>query len=523
MNDRVTWLIPIKNGMPYLPETLASIEAQTYKNWEVLVWDNGSTDGTVEELYNWIPNRLPGRVICGEPLTLGGSLARMIEVCETELCARIDADDINLPERLEKQVAFLSKYPAISVLGSWAYFIDEEGLATEDLFKVPLNHEDIVNEMLVRNTIAHPTVIFKRSHILQSGNYRDLYLQWNKVNIEDYDLWLRVAQQYKLANLDIPLLKYRIHENSTTQMAIRENRINKAMDDCICENAPGTFGCKESEMRLLRERKHPFAARLLLQIAKHLQYSQDEKSINRLHSSSFIDSAKRLISTEDIITGLWLSAYHPDQSSVYGEVKSISKSLLRQIPGLTQLKGKLSKYFYRKEYKRKFKYWIETHKDRGTIIHSSTTLTGNEKPFTAIDIGMGCILEPECTIWLSTDIGAEVRLSLGDRSYIGRNTYIGVFKPILIGKCVLIGAYCYIISANHNYKTRNIPIIDQGFIGTPIIIEDDVWIGTHVTILPGVSIGKGAIIAAHSLVNKDVPSYEVWGGVPAKFLKERPS
>ncbi len=521
MNDRVTWLIPIKNGMPYLPETLASIEAQTYKNWEVLVWDNGSTDGTVEELYNWIPNRLPGRVICGEPLTLGGSLARMIEVCETELCARIDADDINLPERLEKQIAFLSKHPAISVLGSWAYFINEEGLSAEDLFKVPLNHEDIVNEMLVRNTIAHPTVIFKRSHILQSGNYRDLYLQWNKVNIEDYDLWLRVAQQYKLANLDIPLLKYRIHENSTTQMAIRENRINKAMDDCICENAPGTFGCKESEMRLLRERKHPFAARPLLQIAKYLQHSQDKKSINRLNSSSFIDSAKRLISTQDIITGLFLSAYHPDRSFLYQEIKSIVRAILRKTPGIATFEERVRRYYIKKKWDKQFELWLKSCDAKGANIHPSITFTGIDRPFDRIDIAAQCGIESEFTLWLSPDAGSDPKFSLGKRSFIGRNTYIGVFKPISIGTCVLIGAYSYIISANHNYETRDIPIIDQGFVGAPITIEDDVWIGTHVVILPGITIGQGAIVAAHSLVNKDIPPYEIWGGIPAKFLKNR--
>jgi glycosyltransferase involved in cell wall biosynthesis len=151
MSNKVTWLLPIKNGMPYLTETLASIEAQTYTNWEVLAWDNGSTDGTIEELNRWIPNRLAGRLITGKPLTLGGSLAQMVEVCETELCARIDADDVNLPSRLERQLEFLSNHPEISVLGSWMYFIDEHGLQKEDLYTIPLNHDDIVHEMLTRN------------------------------------------------------------------------------------------------------------------------------------------------------------------------------------------------------------------------------------------------------------------------------------------------------------------------------------------------------------------------------------
>ncbi len=58
MSVPVTWLVPVKDGMPYLPETLASIEAQTYRNWQILSWDNGSTDGTVAELHKWIPSRM---------------------------------------------------------------------------------------------------------------------------------------------------------------------------------------------------------------------------------------------------------------------------------------------------------------------------------------------------------------------------------------------------------------------------------------------------------------------------------
>jgi acetyltransferase-like isoleucine patch superfamily enzyme len=85
----------------------------------------------------------------------------------------------------------------------------------------------------------------------------------------------------------------------------------------------------------------------------------------------------------------------------------------------------------------------------------------------------------------------------------------------------MIGAYSYIISANHCFKDKNKPIRLQGYTGAPIDIGCDVWIGCHVTILPGVTIGDGAIIAAGAVVNKNVPSFEIWGGVPARKLGER--
>src|SRR5688572_14373433 len=107
MTERVTWLLPVRNGMPFLRETLESIRRQVYDNWEVLAWDNNSTDETLAELHKWIPSVLPGTVVADEPLSLGLSLARMVTAARTELCARIDADDINDPARLAQQVAYL--------------------------------------------------------------------------------------------------------------------------------------------------------------------------------------------------------------------------------------------------------------------------------------------------------------------------------------------------------------------------------------------------------------------------------
>ena len=516
MLSRITWLLPIKNGMPYLHETLASIEAQTYKNWEILAWDNGSDDGTVDELKKWIPERLPGRVITGEALTLGASLARMVEICNTELCARIDADDINLPDRLEKQLEFLSNHPEISVLGSWMYFIDEHGLQRKDLYTIPISHDDIVHEMLTRNTIAHPSVIFKRSAVLNVGNYRD------RVNIEDYDLWLRIAQHYKLANLDIPLVKYRVHQNSTTQLAIKENRINQAMINCICENAPLTFSCSEIDMKLLKARNHPFAIRPILQIAKHLEINANQEYRNSLHSLSFLNSVKSLVAPKDIISRLFISSFYPHKSHLFNEIKSILIAGIKRIPIVNQIYYNVNNYRSKKSQNKKFNQWFNQIISNRSSIHLSVEFTGVNNPFDHINIKEECTIERDCTFWLSPDEGADLQLSINKRAFIGGNTYIGVFKPISIGSNTLIGAYSYIISANHDFKSRDIPIRDQGFTGAPIVIEDDVWIGTHVVVLPGVTIGEGAIIAAHSLVNKNIPPYEIWGGIPAKFIKKRP-
>lgn len=338
MSERVTWLIPVKNGMPYLPETLASLENQTYKNWEVIVWDNGSTDDTIEELRKWIPDRLPGQVVVNRPLSIGASLAQMVEMCDTEFCARLDADDINLPERLEKQLEFLSQHPDVAVVGGQIYPIDEKGIPKEYLLPMPLDHEDILHCMLSRNPISHPAVLFRRSLILQVGNYKDL------PNIEDYDLWLRVAQRYKLANLPIPIIKYRVHENGTTILAIKENRLKQLVDDWMCEHAVVFFGCSESEMRLLRNQNHPYAWQAILKIAKHFQKTQGRLYTDIISSSSFIENTMCLISSKDLISIVTLGMRHPDRLFLFRQLTSIFKKILKQMPGISMFKKQLNQF-----------------------------------------------------------------------------------------------------------------------------------------------------------------------------------
>jgi len=131
-------------------------------------------------------------------------------------------------------------------------------------------------------------------------------------------------------------------------------------------------------------------------------------------------------------------------------------------------------------------------------------------------------MQRDFILWLSPDKGANPIFKVKSNAYLGRNVYVGVFQPVEIGEFSQIGAYSYIVSGNHCYESRDIPIMKQGFVGASIVIEDDVWIGTHVVVLAGVTIGKGAIIAAHSLVNRNIPPYEVWGGIPARFIKNRP-
>ena len=135
-------------------------------------------------------------------------------------------------------------------------------------------------------------------------------------------------------------------------------------------------------------------------------------------------------------------------------------------------------------------------------------------------MGRDVLLQKQITIWLSPYSSAP-KLKIEDRVFVGQNVMLVAHEAISIGKNAMIGHYSHITSCNHNYQRRDIPIRDQGFVGEPVAVGEDVWIGTYAVILPGVVIGKGSIIAAGSVVTHNIPDYEVWGGVPARFIKRR--
>jgi acetyltransferase-like isoleucine patch superfamily enzyme/glycosyltransferase involved in cell wall biosynthesis len=512
MTPNVSWLLPIKNGMPFLPETLASLVAQTYQDFQVLVWDNGSTDGTIEELKKWIPERLPGWIVTGQSRSLGGSLAGLVEMAETELCARIDADDVCQPNRLEQQISFLLSHPEIALVGSQLQIIDEKNRPTGDTFHYPLAHEDIVNTLLASNSIGHPSVMFRRSAVLAAGNYD------SETVLEDYDLWLRLAQNHKMANLTDCLVNYRMHTQSYTRLIEKAQRMKALLDLTFVKHASKLFGLTAHRAEQLRHHKEFFGLGSAVKIARHLSRTQGGSTWSRLRNPSLIRSLFSMTRSYQILSRFRLTGFKRKGALIKQKSRFWLKQIAMKFPIGFFLIEDIRGYFVH----RRSRLWALAQRKQGCTIHKSVHFIGQANGYQNVQTGFGLCIEPDVTIWISTDNGARPQLNFGKNVYVGRHTYLGVYLPITIGDNTIIGAYSYVISANHRYESREIPIWKQGFKGAPIIIGEDVWIGTHVVILPGVTIGKGSIIAAGSLVNRSVPEYEIWGGVPARFIKPRP-
>jgi acetyltransferase-like isoleucine patch superfamily enzyme len=115
--------------------------------------------------------------------------------------------------------------------------------------------------------------------------------------------------------------------------------------------------------------------------------------------------------------------------------------------------------------------------------------------------------------------GLKETLVIGNHCKINQNVYI---QSAVVGNYVLIAQNVSLLGNTHIFSNREIPIIQQGFTAvTPVIIEDDVWIGRNATVLPGIRLGKGAIIGAGAVVTKNVDPYTIVGGVPAKIINKR--
>lgn len=131
----------------------------------------------------------------------------------------------------------------------------------------------------------------------------------------------------------------------------------------------------------------------------------------------------------------------------------------------------------------------------------------------------GCSLD-RGVVLLCSGKGRKGKIEIGEGTYINRNTIIDAHERILIGCDVMIGPFCFITDGNHGTNSAT-TVKSQAMTAQRVEIEDEAWIGAHVTVLPGVRIGRGAVIGAGSVVTRDVPAYNIAFGSPATVRRQR--
>jgi hypothetical protein len=232
---RISVIVPVLNGERFLVEALESVLDQTFTDFELIVVDDGSTDSTPDILREFAAR--DDRVIVLRRPNPGQSVARNvgIDAARAPVLAFLDADDVALPNRLERQHDFLASNPAIAVVGGGLQFIDEAGRVFDQV-ECPTGDVDIRSALQQWNPMAHTTVMLRKEVFDRVGGYRPAF-----VGAEDYDLWLRAVEQFQFANLAGIVCQYRVHPKQTTVIEL-ENQTLASLGALAAARARRTTG-----------------------------------------------------------------------------------------------------------------------------------------------------------------------------------------------------------------------------------------------------------------------------------------
>jgi glycosyltransferase involved in cell wall biosynthesis len=230
MKPRISVILPVYNGAPHLREALDSILGQSISDLECIVIDDGSTDSTGEIINS-----------CGDPRirclrnTRNEGIVRALNqglaAARGEFIARMDADDISLPRRLETQLAYLARWPEVALCGSWTEVFGARQLVL-DSGVLPETSAEIKSKLLFHNAIAHPTVFARRGFFLDS-RYEESYQ-----TAEDYALWTATIGRFRFANVQQVLLRYR---EGDTQSSTRHRQLQRERADAVLRRYVSRF------------------------------------------------------------------------------------------------------------------------------------------------------------------------------------------------------------------------------------------------------------------------------------------
>lgn len=209
----------VLNGERFLQEAVESILDQSFREFEFIVIDDGSTDfsGRMLDCYGRQDSRM--RVYHQGNRGLVDALNRGCSLAQGKYLARMDADDIAIRHRLMWQVEFLERNPEIAVLGGAVTLISAAGAVIGE-YRRPLTGPDLKSALLRHCGLTHPTVLMRKNAFIAAKGYRPI------LDAEDWDLWLRIAEQFELANLEAVLLKYRLHAHQITARKCKQQALS---------------------------------------------------------------------------------------------------------------------------------------------------------------------------------------------------------------------------------------------------------------------------------------------------------
>jgi glycosyltransferase involved in cell wall biosynthesis len=210
MTPAVSVILPVFNAQRYIKDAVQSVLDQTFGDFEFIIINDGSTDGSLEILQSLAASDARIRLISRPNTGYVAALNEAIGLAEGEFIARMDADDFCLPQRFEKQIDYLRNYPDCVLLGTQVTQMDQDGAIIGPMPDVGFGHDAITHALLRRGwPIVHPAVMMRAAALRQVGGYVPDYCP-----NEDHDLFLKLGEIGRLENLPEVLLRYRKHAAS---------------------------------------------------------------------------------------------------------------------------------------------------------------------------------------------------------------------------------------------------------------------------------------------------------------------
>lgn len=223
-------VMSVHNDAPFLSAAVASVRRQTFGDFEFLIVDDGSTDGSSAILDAAAAADPRIRVLRQDNRGLIASLNRLVAEARAPLLARMDGDDICRPERFARQLAFLAAHPDHGVVGTWATCIDAAGNRIGNCGERPETHEGMIANLRDGPLFCHPSVIMRTDLVRAAGGYHAAF-----AHAEDYDLWLRLSGRTRFHNLTERLILYR---HSDDQISTRHH-VRQLINAAIAWEAHG--------------------------------------------------------------------------------------------------------------------------------------------------------------------------------------------------------------------------------------------------------------------------------------------
>ncbi|MBC7388038.1 MAG: glycosyltransferase family 2 protein [Opitutaceae bacterium] len=265
----ISVIMPVYNAEKYLKVAIDSILAQTFSDFEFLIFNDGSTDKSADIISSYQDQRV---VFIDSKENLGyvRHLNVGLKMARGKYIARMDADDISFPQRFEKQVSLLEKQTATGICSSWIIYTDNE-----ELRKFPVESQELIDQLLIENPISHPASMF-RNEIIKKHN---LFYDEKYMPSEDFKLWSQIGIYSNLHNIPEPLIYYRRHPGqiSIQKKIVQDMLVQKVALENLCYSSD----LNKEELNLI------FNIDLDFKIASSFNLKQLDNILTKIENSSY--------------------------------------------------------------------------------------------------------------------------------------------------------------------------------------------------------------------------------------------